>query len=136
MSCVTCEVILPIKMEKSKDIDGKFKKPILIGKIGKLPRKVVKTAPLVHSAEDDQIEPEELTEKEVVDQSPKESAGNSLTYKEPEWSGISGPDANYGFDVLKSGKIIESIDLSDKAFWVFGRLGNCDMIMAHPTISR
>lgn len=39
-------------------------------------------------------------------------------------------------EVLKTGKIIENIDLMSKAVWVFGRLENCDISMAHPTVSR
>ncbi|XP_047118965.1 kanadaptin isoform X2 [Schistocerca piceifrons] len=57
-----------------------------------------------------------------------------LPYKEPTWSGI--PEADYGFEVLKDGRIIERIELSCKPFYVIGRLSTCDIQMAHPTISR
>ncbi|XP_069702821.1 kanadaptin [Periplaneta americana] len=57
-----------------------------------------------------------------------------LPYKEPKWSGI--PEEDYGFEVLKSGKILENIKLNSKSFYVFGRLSTCDIRMAHPTISR
>jgi protein phosphatase 1D len=57
-----------------------------------------------------------------------------LPYKEPKWSGIS--SEAYGFEVLKSGKILENIHLNSKPFYVFGRLSTCDIHMAHPTISR
>lgn len=57
-----------------------------------------------------------------------------LPYKEPNWSGI--PNEAYSFEVLKSGKILENINLSSKSFYVFGRLSTCDIHMAHPTISR
>lgn len=43
---------------------------------------------------------------------------------------------NYGLEVLKSGMIMETIELTKKAYYVFGRLANCDVVMAHPTISR
>jgi pSer/pThr/pTyr-binding forkhead associated (FHA) protein len=57
-----------------------------------------------------------------------------LPYKEPNWSGI--PNEAYGFEVLKSGKILENVNLNSKPFYVFGRLSTCDIHMAHPTISR
>ena len=57
-----------------------------------------------------------------------------LPYKEPKWSGV--PSEVYGFEVLKSGQILESIDLSTKSFYVFGRLSTCDIHMANTTVSR
>jgi len=57
-----------------------------------------------------------------------------LPYKEPKWSGV--PSEAYGFEVLKSGQILESIDLSTKSFYVFGRLSTCDIRMANTTVSR
>jgi hypothetical protein len=57
-----------------------------------------------------------------------------LPYKEPKWSGIS--SEAYSFEVLKSGQIVENIDLNTKSFYVFGRLSACDICMTHPTISR
>jgi len=57
-----------------------------------------------------------------------------LPYKEPKWSGV--PCEAYGFEVLKSGQILESIDLSTKSFYVFGRLSTCDIRMANTTVSR
>lgn len=61
----------------------------------------------------------------------------TLPYKEPEWSGL--PDSSgkpYVLEVLKNGSIIETINISTKPYWVFGRLPNCDISMQHPTISR
>lgn len=57
-----------------------------------------------------------------------------LPYKEPKWSGV--PTEAYSFEVLKSGQILESIDLSTKSFYVFGRLSTCDIRMANTTVSR
>jgi hypothetical protein len=57
-----------------------------------------------------------------------------LPYREPKWSGI--PNEAFGFEVLKSGQILENVDLNTKSFYVFGRLSTCDICMAHPTISR
>lgn len=55
-------------------------------------------------------------------------------YTEPSWSGK--PDRSYKLEVLKSGVILETINLTDKNYSVVGRLPICDIPMAHPTISR
>nr|CAD7263027.1 unnamed protein product [Timema shepardi] len=57
-----------------------------------------------------------------------------LPYKEPKWSGL--PTIPYSIEILKSGKIIDNINLDLKPFYVFGRLLTCDIHLAHPTISR
>lgn len=58
-------------------------------------------------------------------------------YKEPTWSNKPDSKIEYKFEVLKSGSIIEEIDLQSKSYWLFGRLQGCnDIVMAHPTISR
>ncbi|KAG8336337.1 Kanadaptin [Homalodisca vitripennis] len=57
-----------------------------------------------------------------------------LPYKEPEWGGL--PLHQYKLEELKSGTIVKTIDLSQRSFWVFGRLEHCDIPMLHPTISR
>ncbi|XP_062535936.1 kanadaptin [Armigeres subalbatus] len=60
-----------------------------------------------------------------------------IPYKEPAWSRKCDGALRYDFEVLKNGVIIENVDhLENKAFWIFGRLPNCDINMAHPTISR
>ncbi|XP_050081611.1 kanadaptin isoform X3 [Anopheles aquasalis] len=60
-----------------------------------------------------------------------------IPYKEPGWSGKCHPDRNYFFEVEKNGVIIEKVrQLQGKPFWLFGRLPNCDLNLAHPTISR
>ena len=56
-----------------------------------------------------------------------------LPYKVPKWSGV--PSEVYCFEVLKSGQILESIDLSTKSFYVFGRVSTCDIRMANTTVS-
>ncbi|XP_055698017.1 kanadaptin [Phlebotomus papatasi] len=56
-------------------------------------------------------------------------------YIEPKWSGR--PESSYSFEVLKTGTIIEIVEnLQEKPYWVFGRLLQCDIPMAHPTVSR
>ena len=57
-----------------------------------------------------------------------------LPYKEPVWSGS--PSEEYYLEVLKGGSIISKIDLTDKAFHVFGRLETCDVPLEHPSLSR
>ncbi|XP_065081408.1 kanadaptin [Ochlerotatus camptorhynchus] len=60
-----------------------------------------------------------------------------IPYKEPAWSRKCDSSLNYSFEVLKNGVIIEHVQqLQNKAHWLFGRLPNCDINMAHPTISR
>ncbi|CAH1642323.1 unnamed protein product [Spodoptera littoralis] len=120
-----------------------FKKPVLFGRIGKLPKKV-------------KNDPEEATDNENQQQeqnSSKTSRSNErgkdspmivandvlsmpIPYKEPKWSGICPDGTDYSLEVLKSGMIVDKTDLTKRAFYVFGRLNNCDVMMAHPTISR
>lgn len=46
------------------------------------------------------------------------------------------PGSDYALEVLKSGMIIEKIDLTKKPYYVFGRHPNCDVILSHPSTSR
>ena len=57
-----------------------------------------------------------------------------MPYKVPKWSGV--PSETYCFEVLKSGQILESIDLSTKLFYVIGRISTCDIHMTNTTVSR
>ena len=84
------------------------------------------------------------TLQQTSDKNPKEVAKRQqlsaplkdvpLSYIEPPWSGQC--TAAYSFDILKSGKIIDSLDLTSKSFYVFGRLKSCDVPMDHPSLSR
>ncbi|XP_018577798.1 kanadaptin isoform X2 [Anoplophora glabripennis] len=133
--------------------DGIFKKPILIGKIGRLPRKMVQTtsneppAPVENQQKDvieQNVENSVSKESLIVSENleivtDRQTTDNSvpLPYKEPSWSGL--PQSNgkhYVFEVLKNGAIIETINLMERSFWVFGRLPSCNISMQHPTISR
>lgn len=124
-----------------------FKTPILIGKIGRFPRKIFrKSSENLQTVPTAPIAPEEVItqapaaiqpEKPVIIKTAAESQIIPVPYKEPAWSGLPGtPDKSYALDILKSGVIIERLDVMSKPFWVFGRLANCDVSMAHPTISR
>lgn len=57
-----------------------------------------------------------------------------VPYLEPKWGGK--PTEEYKLEVLKSGMILEKIDLTKRSFHVIGRLPSCDISLAHPTISR
>eukprot|EP01147_Barroeca_monosierra_P008011 gene8011-732_t len=55
-------------------------------------------------------------------------------YTEPDWS--RDPAAKFKLEVLKSGQIIDTIDISQKRFYIIGRLDACDIQAEHPSISR
>ncbi|XP_055678956.1 kanadaptin [Lutzomyia longipalpis] len=81
---------------------------------------------------------EEKKQSETTDQEkPDPSQLAECPYVEPRWSGRPPDDSSYSFEVLKTGMIIEMVkDLENKPYWVFGRLPQCDIPMAHPTVSR
>ena len=57
-----------------------------------------------------------------------------LPYQEPSWGGV--PENKYYLEVLKTGTIVDTIQLKDKSFFTVGRLANCDIILEHPSLSR
>lgn len=57
-----------------------------------------------------------------------------IPYLEPKWGGT--PPQEYRLDVIKSGTVLEPVQLSAKSYFVFGRQTNCDIQMLHPTVSR
>ena len=57
-----------------------------------------------------------------------------LPYHEPLWSGL--PEEPSSLEVIKNGALINEIDLTEKSFFVFGRLPACDVVLDHPSISR
>lgn len=121
-----------------------FKKPIFIGKVGKLPKPLSQPAP---PTPQEPVEPfenklDESTTTEIpAPPEPKPETNKvgepQINYKEPSWSGEpESKGADFEFDVLKSGQIIENVNLMSKNYWVFGRLPKCDVFLQHPTISR
>ncbi|XP_026462532.1 kanadaptin-like [Ctenocephalides felis] len=126
--------------------ETEFKKPTLIGKVGKLPRKLKPVDEQINRPQPQkivEIEPEakiEYKDDEVVvepkpiNADPPKPVTNS--YKEPKWSQIPDDNDKFHLEVIKSGVILETKSLNQKAFWTFGRLPDCDYILAHPTISR
>ncbi|XP_013143059.1 PREDICTED: kanadaptin [Papilio polytes] len=124
---------------KNKNEDIEFKKPVLVGRIGKLPKKVKQE---VDNLKEPKTEGPNTQTSEPIAKSSLPPAvlikelATPIPYKEPKWSGICPDGSEYGLEVLKSGMIVEKVDLTTKPFYVFGRLANCDVVMAHPTISR
>lgn len=61
-----------------------------------------------------------------------------LNYTKASWSCPCEVDTTkaYSLEVLKSGAIIDKINLSTKDYFVFGRLSDCDITLEHPSISR
>ena len=129
-----------------------FKRPVIIGKRpgGQKPSgNVTKTdvdaeqpaaddIPAVQKTEENQSpEPVQGAVKLIAKKSPAELEREKqvpLTYKEPSWSGVC--QQPYSLEVLKSGVIVTDIDMTEKPFYVMGRLSNCDVVLEHPSISR
>ncbi|XP_043474713.1 kanadaptin isoform X2 [Leptopilina heterotoma] len=89
----------------------------------------------IEKVDDKKLEKDEKKEKDARDRNIIEKEKQiPLPYKEPIWSGK--PEKNYKAEILKSGLILETIDLSEKNFYVVGRLPICDIPLANPTISR
>lgn len=57
-----------------------------------------------------------------------------IPYKEPSWGGTC--KEKYLFEIVKSGTVINKLDLSTKSYFIFGRLPSCDVPMEHPSLSR
>ncbi|XP_012265159.2 kanadaptin [Athalia rosae] len=149
-------------MENTENSDQQkalsFKTPHLL--IGPRKRKLGKLRTLSHTSstvkEENKDSPEKLesvhnteeeaeNEKEPIDSNhPKQEQTASLEipkekqvilpYREPVWGGV--PLKKYKLEILKSGVILETVDLTQKSYYVFGRLPVCDIPLAHPTISR
>lgn len=64
-------------------------------------------------------------------------AGNfpPIPYTEPPWGGTAS-DIPYALEILKNGGIVDTIPLTDRSYFVVGRLPVCDVSLEHPSISR
>ncbi|KAK0092572.1 hypothetical protein PV326_001130 [Microctonus aethiopoides] len=126
--------------------EAAFKKPVLIigprrGKIGTL-RCITDVESTTLSTPSDAknqdkneiISTTEASKHDEIKSTPNQRQQLSLPYKEPSWAGI--PSGKYKIEILKSGVILETIKLNDKSFYIIGRLPECDIPLAHPTISR
>lgn len=58
-----------------------------------------------------------------------------LKYTEPSWGGDT-PDAPYSLEILKNGAIVDTLPLTQRSYYVVGRLPVCDVTLEHPSISR
>ena len=56
------------------------------------------------------------------------------SYVEPLWSGK--PDGVYKIDVLKSGVIVNTLNLSSKPYHIIGKVLSCDISLTNETISQ
>ncbi|XP_046383270.1 kanadaptin [Ischnura elegans] len=134
----------PNASQKSETVDSTvqqdaasepFKKPLVTGSKSK-PLKArpsdVSSDPQV--SDDKVAKNEEKKRKSSVISTPKRENSVPIPYTEPTWSSLL--EEPYSLEVLKSGAIIENVDLSSKPFFVFGRQSNCDVCLGHPTISR
>ncbi|KAG8222968.1 hypothetical protein J437_LFUL000263 [Ladona fulva] len=106
--------------KSSEGIDETFKKPLTIESKAKpiKPSKVLK----------------ESSKGDDVGKKSSDPSAVPVPYLEPAWSSTA--DEPYTLEVIKSGTIIDTVDISRKLFLVFGRQSNCDVQLAHPTISR
>ncbi|XP_051578382.1 kanadaptin-like isoform X2 [Myxocyprinus asiaticus] len=57
-----------------------------------------------------------------------------LPYTEPPWGFV--PDISYSFELLKNGAILDTVPLTQRSYFVVGRLPVCDVSLEHPSISR
>ncbi|TRY55318.1 hypothetical protein DNTS_013469 [Danionella cerebrum] len=57
-----------------------------------------------------------------------------LPYTEPLWGSV--PEVNYSFELLKNGAILDTVPLTQRGYFVVGRLPVCDVSLEHPSISR
>lgn len=125
-----------VSSSDAKPLRQVFKMPVLTGprpgkqkalKTGVKPLAECTDLPLPSTATDDD------SEKEPQSSPYSKPMPANVPYEEPPWSGV--PDRAYSFQVLKSGVIVQTINL-DKPFTVVGRKEDCDIVMDHPSISR
>ncbi|KYM75883.1 Kanadaptin [Atta colombica] len=127
-----------------------FKKPFLLigpkrGKTGKIrimkndtalsPELSVNKEAIVQLQDD----AEDKSDKPIIKDSVEENISSDtrnipIPYLQPKWGGK--PIKEYKLEILKSGVILEKLDLTEKSFYVIGRLPCCNLSLAHPTISR
>lgn len=140
-----------------------FKKPLLLigpkrGKIGKfrmisdniippindnispppsesssMNNEATKTIDLQEDDAEDKID-KSISEGSAEENVLPEAKSIPVPYLEPKWGGK--PTEDYKLEVLKSGVILEKIDLTERSFYILGRLPSCNLSLAHPTISR
>ncbi|XP_051155549.1 kanadaptin [Leptopilina boulardi] len=112
--------------QREKEEEGKEKET----------EKIIKKDEKSLEVKKNEVEIEKLKEKQLRERKQiiEKEKQIPLPYREPTWSGK--PENKYKAEILKSGQILETIDLSEKNFYVVGRLPICDIPLANPTISR
>jgi len=70
--------------------------------------------------------------KPVSSSTPKVAAADA--YTPPLWSAP--PEHKFELEVLKDGKIVETVDVSKRTNYIFGRQPDCDVVVNHLSISR
>ncbi|XP_068195611.1 kanadaptin [Antennarius striatus] len=58
-----------------------------------------------------------------------------IPYTEPSWGGKAS-DTPYALEILKNGTIVDKVPLTERSYFVVGRLPVCDVSLEHPSISR
>ncbi|XP_055325568.1 kanadaptin [Sitodiplosis mosellana] len=121
-------------------MDNEFKVPFSIEPKSKAVAKKAETIDTVEPKEETAtpaVAATEEPESAKVESNPVKTPAPKCPYVEPKWSQAPDSSLTYGFEVLKSGQIVEEIKhLQTKAFWTIGKLPNNGIVMAHPTISR
>ena len=79
-------------------------------------------------------EPEKSHDQSHDKQKYQESPPPELPYHEPTWSGQ--PLIPHHLSIIKNGVEIDSVNISDLSFCIFGRLPSCHVHLEHPSISR
>lgn len=77
----------------------------------------------------------EAEKMELHPQGPPAAQLPPLKYSEPPWGGKA-PDTSYSLEILKNGTIVDTVPLTQRSFYVVGRLPVCDVSLEHPSISR
>jgi len=79
-------------------------------------------------------QPAPTGEREERNKAPPGRSARSA-YEEPEWRGV--PEGNpYTMEVIKGGVKIQTIPISERSCYIFGRQPDCDIVLDHPSSSR
>uniref|UniRef100_A0A673CAV5 FHA domain-containing protein n=1 Tax=Sphaeramia orbicularis TaxID=375764 RepID=A0A673CAV5_9TELE len=81
------------------------------------------------------VSPEAKPKVLPVKKAPPSGKFPPLPYTEPPWGGEA-PDIPYSLEILKNGTIVDKVPLTDRGYFVVGRLPVCDVSLEHPSISR
>lgn len=111
-----------------------YKAPKAASFMVEMPSRTKKTVPAT-DAKAESVEDSKEKSSSQAKSSKAKPPPAKLTYESPDWS--SEPESGkYSLEVLKMGSIIDKIELSDKDYFLVGRLPDCHIKMEHPSISR